>query len=73
MLLYTPLPIIEEIFRTAIQKRGSYIEIPYSQGAIVAELTSPSTAKIVRLSSCSLNLPQSRSAAGNRNKAEMGR
>lgn len=52
MVLYTVIPL-EEIFKD--EKKADLIQIPYSRGKIEVELTSYSTAKIIRLFSHDLN------------------
>ena len=55
MVLYTPLPL-EEIFNNPSEKKqAGYMQIPFARGTIEVELTSASTAKIVRLLSSDIN------------------
>ena len=55
MVLYTPVPL-EEILRDPTEKKQAcYMQIPFVRGTIEVELTSASTAKIVRLLSSDVN------------------
>lgn len=55
MVLYTPVPLEEILKNPAEKKQGDYLQIPFARGTIEVELTSPSTAKIVRLLSSDIN------------------
>lgn len=55
MVLYTPIPL-EEIFQQqAGEKKKSCMQLPFARGTVEVELTSASTAKIVRLTSSDIN------------------
>jgi hypothetical protein len=55
LILYTPLPPELVLENTGEKHKPSYLQIPFSRGFMEVELTSPTTARIVRLISCDLN------------------
>ena len=54
MILYTPIPL-EEVWAEKESGPGNLWEIPYERGVIEVQMTSASTAKIIRLRTHTLN------------------
>ncbi|NLX91257.1 MAG: hypothetical protein GXZ07_06655 [Firmicutes bacterium] len=55
MVLYTPIPLQEIFQEQSEEKKKSNVQLPFARGTIEVELTSDSTAKIVRLVSSDIN------------------
>jgi len=54
MIIYTPLPL-EIVMKEVETYKPHYLQIPFKGGFIEVELTSPTTARIVRLNSINLS------------------
>lgn len=55
MVLYTTMPMEEVFNERKSEQKKDYMQIPFSRGIIEVQLTSASTAKVVRLLSNDVN------------------